>query len=44
MPLGFWLLSIGGGLMLLLYGVARGDLVIIDGEAFSISYRCATSC
>ena len=35
-PLGFWLLSIAGGLMTLIYGFARRDIVIILGQAFSI--------
>jgi len=35
-PVGFWFLSIVGGLMLLVYGLARRDLVIILGQAFSI--------
>jgi lipid-A-disaccharide synthase-like uncharacterized protein len=35
-PVGFWLLSIGGGLMTLIYGFARSDIVIIIGQAFSI--------
>ena len=35
-PVGFWFLSIGGGLMTLVYGFARRDLVIILGQALSI--------
>jgi lipid-A-disaccharide synthase-like uncharacterized protein len=35
-PVGFWFLSIGGGLMTLIYGFARRDLVIIIGQAFSV--------
>ena len=35
-PVGFWFLSIGGGLMTLVYGFARRDIVIILGQAFSI--------
>jgi lipid-A-disaccharide synthase-like uncharacterized protein len=35
-PVGFWFLSIGGGMMTLVYGFARHDLVIILGQAFSI--------
>ena len=35
-PVGFWFLSIAGGLMTLVYGFARRDLVIILGQAFSI--------
>jgi lipid-A-disaccharide synthase-like uncharacterized protein len=35
-PVGFWILSISGGLMTLVYGFARSDIVIILGQAFSI--------
>ena len=35
-PVGFWMLSISGGLMTLVYGFARSDIVIILGQAFSI--------
>ena len=35
-PMGFWFLSITGGLMTLIYGFARRDIVIILGQAFSI--------
>jgi lipid-A-disaccharide synthase-like uncharacterized protein len=35
-PIGFWYLSIGGGLMTLIYGFARRDVVIILGQIFSI--------
>jgi len=35
-PVGFWLLSISGGLMTLVYGFARSDIVIIMGQVFSI--------
>jgi lipid-A-disaccharide synthase-like uncharacterized protein len=35
-PIGFWFLSIGGGMMTLVYGFARRDLVIILGQIFSI--------
>lgn len=35
-PVGFWFLSITGGLMTLIYGFARRDIVIILGQAFSI--------
>jgi lipid-A-disaccharide synthase-like uncharacterized protein len=35
-PVGFWFLSIGGGLMTLVYGLARRDLVIILGQSFSV--------
>ena len=35
-PVGFWILSISGGLMTLIYGFARSDIVIILGQAFSI--------
>jgi lipid-A-disaccharide synthase-like uncharacterized protein len=35
-PVGFWFLSIGGGLMTLVYGFARRDIVIIMGQALSV--------
>jgi lipid-A-disaccharide synthase-like uncharacterized protein len=35
-PVGFWFLSISGGLMTLVYGFARHDVVIILGQLFSI--------
>lgn len=35
-PVGFWFLSIAGGLMTLVYGLARHDLVIILGQLLSI--------
>jgi lipid-A-disaccharide synthase-like uncharacterized protein len=35
-PMGFWFLSIGGGMMTLIYGFARRDIVIISGQALSI--------
>ncbi|MGO4704208.1 lipid-A-disaccharide synthase N-terminal domain-containing protein [Microvirga sp. 2MCAF38] len=35
-PVGFWFLSIGGGLMTLIYGFVRHDIVIILGQAFSV--------
>ncbi|WP_112664182.1 lipid-A-disaccharide synthase N-terminal domain-containing protein [Microvirga flavescens] len=35
-PVGFWFLSIGGGLMTLVYGLVRHDIVIILGQAFSV--------
>ncbi|MEZ0170421.1 lipid-A-disaccharide synthase N-terminal domain-containing protein [Microvirga sp. TS319] len=35
-PMAFWFLSIGGGLMTLVYGFARRDIVIISGQALSI--------
>ena len=35
-PVGFWLLSIAGAVMTLIYGFARRDIVIILGQAFSI--------
>src|ERR687890_2079238 len=35
-PVGFWFLSIAGGMMTLIYGFARRDIVIILGQAFSI--------
>jgi lipid-A-disaccharide synthase-like uncharacterized protein len=35
-PVGFWYLSIAGGLMTLVYGFVRRDIVIILGQALSI--------
>ena len=35
-PVGFWFLSIAGGLMTLVYGFARRDIVIIMGQALSV--------
>ncbi|HZH51566.1 MAG TPA: lipid-A-disaccharide synthase N-terminal domain-containing protein [Microvirga sp.] len=35
-PVGFWYLSIAGGLMTLIYGLARRDIVIIMPQALSI--------
>jgi len=35
-PVAFWFLSISGGLMTLIYGFARRDIVIILGQALSI--------
>jgi lipid-A-disaccharide synthase-like uncharacterized protein len=38
-PVSFWYLSIGGGLVLLAYAVHRGDPVFMAGQAFgSIVY------
>jgi lipid-A-disaccharide synthase-like uncharacterized protein len=35
-PIGFWFLSIAGGMMTLVYGFARRDLVIVTGQALSV--------
>ncbi|PVE23717.1 hypothetical protein DC522_14030 [Microvirga sp. KLBC 81] len=35
-PMGFWFLSIAGGLMTLIYGFVRRDIVIISGQALSV--------
>lgn len=35
-PIGFWFLSIAGGVMTLIYGFARRDIVIISGQALSV--------
>jgi lipid-A-disaccharide synthase-like uncharacterized protein len=35
-PVGFWFLSIAGGLMTLIYGFARRDIVIIVGQGLSV--------
>ncbi len=34
-PMGFWFLSIAGGLMTLIYGFVRRDIVIIVGQGLS---------
>lgn len=36
MPIAFWWFSIMGGLLLLAYGVYRGEPVIILGQAFGV--------
>src|SRR5215204_7304502 len=36
MPLMFWFFSMGGGVLTLIYGLARRDGVIIIGQALSI--------
>jgi lipid-A-disaccharide synthase-like uncharacterized protein len=35
-PLAFWFLSMGGGLMLLIYGLVRREPIIIMGQAFAV--------
>jgi lipid-A-disaccharide synthase-like uncharacterized protein len=35
-PLSFWMLSIGGGLLLLAYALYRHDPVFIAGQAFGV--------
>jgi lipid-A-disaccharide synthase-like uncharacterized protein len=35
-PLGFWLFSIGGGLLMLIYVLFRRDLVLILGQALPL--------
>jgi len=35
-PLAFWMFSIGGGLLLLVYALYRKDPVFIAGQAFSV--------
>ena len=35
-PLSFWLLSIGGGILLLAYALYRRDPVFIAGQAFGV--------
>jgi len=35
-PLAFWLFSIGGGLLLLVYALYRRDAVFIAGQAFGV--------
>lgn len=35
-PIAFWYFSLGGGLLLLAYGIYRGEPVIILGQSFGI--------
>jgi lipid-A-disaccharide synthase-like uncharacterized protein len=35
-PLAFWVLSMGGGLMLLIYGLVRREPIIILGQALAV--------
>jgi lipid-A-disaccharide synthase-like uncharacterized protein len=35
-PLAFWFLSMGGGLMLLVYGLVRREPIIILGQALAV--------
>lgn len=35
-PIAFWFLSIGGGLLLLVYAIQRRDPVFIAGQAFGV--------
>jgi lipid-A-disaccharide synthase-like uncharacterized protein len=35
-PLSFWIFSIGGGLLLLVYALYRRDAVFIAGQAFGV--------
>jgi lipid-A-disaccharide synthase-like uncharacterized protein len=35
-PVAFWLFSIGGGLLLLIYALYRKDIVFIGGQAFGL--------
>lgn len=35
-PMAFWLFSIGGGLLLLVYALYRKDAVFIAGQAFGV--------
>jgi lipid-A-disaccharide synthase-like uncharacterized protein len=35
-PLAFWMLSMGGGLMLLVYGLVRREPIIIMGQALAV--------
>jgi len=36
MPVAFWWLSLGGAVMLLVYGVMRNDVVIISAQVFGL--------
>ena len=35
-PVAFWFLSMGGGLMLLVYGIVRKEPIIILGQGFAV--------
>jgi lipid-A-disaccharide synthase-like uncharacterized protein len=35
-PLAFWVLSMGGGVMLLIYGLVRREPIIIMGQALAV--------
>lgn len=35
-PVAFWIFSIGGGLLLLIYALSRKDAVFIAGQAFGL--------
>jgi lipid-A-disaccharide synthase-like uncharacterized protein len=35
-PMAFWFLSMGGGIMLLIYGVVRREPIIILGQALAV--------
>jgi lipid-A-disaccharide synthase-like uncharacterized protein len=35
-PLAFWFLSMGGGIMLLIYGIVRREPIIIMGQALAV--------
>ena len=35
-PMAFWLFSIGGGILLLVYALYRKDIVFIAGQAFGV--------
>jgi lipid-A-disaccharide synthase-like uncharacterized protein len=35
-PVAFWLFSIGGGVLLLVYALYRRDVVFIAGQAFGV--------
>ncbi len=35
-PVAFWLFSIGGGILLLVYALYRKDIVFIAGQAFGV--------
>jgi lipid-A-disaccharide synthase-like uncharacterized protein len=36
MPVAFWFLSMGGGVMLLIYGIVRREPIIIMGQALAV--------
>ena len=44
MPMAFWFFSMGGGLMTLIYGIAKREPVIISANRWPRSSTSGTSC
>lgn len=36
LPAGFWLISLAGSLLIVIYGIIRSDLVLIVGQSFGL--------